>query len=104
MNALRLRCGITSSTLFVPGTGLSFEKPIEVLFIDEEYTFLGSLGLMAERRGLTRKKRQKRGKICNLKRSVLFASNAVCSAAPSPARESAHGLPEEPAAPHQWPP
>jgi Domain of unknown function (DUF4919) len=29
--------------VFVPGRGMSFEKPIEVLFIDEEYFFLGSM-------------------------------------------------------------
>jgi Domain of unknown function (DUF4919) len=44
-----------SSTLFVPGAGLSFEKPIEVLFIDEEYMFLAALGVKAERQGLSRK-------------------------------------------------
>ncbi len=43
-----------SSTLFVPGTGLSAEKPIEVLFIDEEYMFLNSLGVKAQRQGLAR--------------------------------------------------
>jgi hypothetical protein len=48
--------GITS-TLFVPGTGLSAEKPIEVLFIDEEYMFLRSLGVKATRQGLSRKDR-----------------------------------------------
>jgi hypothetical protein len=42
-----------SSALFVPGTGRSFEKPIEVLFIDEEYMFLASLGLRMKQQGLT---------------------------------------------------
>ncbi|MDG3007825.1 hypothetical protein [Paludisphaera mucosa] len=52
-NAFHTRCveGI-AGTLFVPGTGKSFEKPIEVLFIEEEYLFLGSLELKAERQGL----------------------------------------------------
>lgn len=41
-----------ASTLFVPGTGRSFEKPIVVLFVDEEYLFLSSLKLKAKRTGL----------------------------------------------------
>jgi hypothetical protein len=41
-----------AGTLFVPGTGTSFEKPIEVLFIEEEYFFLGVLELKAQRQGL----------------------------------------------------
>jgi hypothetical protein len=44
--------GLTSA-VFVPGAGKSFEKPIEVLFVDEEYFFLGSLGLTMKRQGLT---------------------------------------------------
>lgn len=38
--------------LFVPGTGRTLEKPIEVLFIDEEYLLLVSLGLKAKQQGL----------------------------------------------------
>src|SRR4051794_5873216 len=41
-----------ASTIYVPGTGMSFEKPIEVLFIDEEYDFFDSLKMKAKRRGL----------------------------------------------------
>jgi hypothetical protein len=41
-----------SSTLFVPGAGQSFEKPIEVLFIEEEYLLLGALKVKAKRQGL----------------------------------------------------
>jgi hypothetical protein len=39
-------------TLFVPGTGSSFEKPIDVLFIEEEYLFLEMLEVRAKREGL----------------------------------------------------
>jgi hypothetical protein len=42
-----------SSALFAPGAGKTFEKPIEVLFIDEEYLFLGSLGLRMKQQSLT---------------------------------------------------
>jgi hypothetical protein len=43
-----------SSTIFVPGTGESLEKPIDVLFIEEEYLFLSALGLKPKRQGLKR--------------------------------------------------
>jgi hypothetical protein len=43
-----------SETLFVPGRGESFEKPIEVLFIEEEYLVLGTLGLRPESQALAR--------------------------------------------------
>jgi Domain of unknown function (DUF4919) len=39
-------------TLFVPGTGMSFDKPIEVLFIDEEYFFLSVLEVKSKSQGL----------------------------------------------------
>jgi hypothetical protein len=42
-----------STALFIPGTGKSFDKPIEVLFVDEEYLFLGSLGLKMKQQGLS---------------------------------------------------
>lgn len=42
-----------ASTIYVPGTGTSFEKPIVVLFIEEEYTFLDTLKIKAKRQGLT---------------------------------------------------
>ncbi len=42
-----------SSAVFVPGAGKSVEKPIEVLFVDEEYLLLGSLGLRVKQQGLT---------------------------------------------------
>lgn len=41
-----------AGTIFVPGHGLSAEKPIEVLFLDEEYLFLGSLGLRPKKQQL----------------------------------------------------
>ncbi len=41
-----------ASTLFVPGRGTTIEKPIEVLFIDEEYLFLDSLKLARKRQSL----------------------------------------------------
>ncbi|MDR3618527.1 MAG: DUF4919 domain-containing protein [Paludisphaera borealis] len=41
-----------ASTIYVPGTGMSIEKPIEVLFIEEEYGFFNSLELKAKRQGL----------------------------------------------------
>ncbi|MDB5350333.1 MAG: hypothetical protein JWN86_1580 [Planctomycetota bacterium] len=41
-----------ASTLYVPGTGQSIEKPIEVLFVDEEYLFLDSLKLKRAKQGL----------------------------------------------------
>ena len=33
------------STVFAPDRGMSFEKPIEVLFVDEEYTVLTAMKL-----------------------------------------------------------
>ena len=42
-----------SSALFVPGHGTSFEKPFEVLFIEEEYTVLGAMGLKMKQQGLS---------------------------------------------------
>jgi hypothetical protein len=42
-----------SRAVFVPGHGTSFEKPIEVLFVDEEYMFLASLGLRMKTQALT---------------------------------------------------
>ncbi len=44
--------GLTSA-LMVPGHGKSFEKPIEVLFIEEEYAVLGSLGLNMKEQALS---------------------------------------------------
>jgi hypothetical protein len=45
-----------SSALFVPGHGTSVEKPIEVLFLEEEYMVLGSLGLEMTQQALTEHK------------------------------------------------
>jgi hypothetical protein len=42
-----------SSTVYVAGHGTSFEKPIEVLFIEEEYTVLASLGLKMKQQALS---------------------------------------------------
>jgi hypothetical protein len=42
-----------SSAVFAPGAGMSFEKPIEVLFIEEEYLVMGSLGLRVKKQALT---------------------------------------------------
>lgn len=41
-----------AATIFVPGTGLGVEKPIEVLFVDEEYHFLESLKYKRKRQAL----------------------------------------------------
>ncbi len=42
-----------SSAVFAPGAGMSFEKPIDVLFIEEEYLVVGSLGLQVKQQALT---------------------------------------------------
>jgi hypothetical protein len=42
-----------SSAVFVPGHGTSFEKPIEVLFMDEEYALLGALGCKMKQQALS---------------------------------------------------
>jgi len=42
-----------SNAVFVPGAGMSFEKPIEVLFLEEEYLVLGSLGLRVKQQALS---------------------------------------------------
>ncbi len=42
-----------SSSVFVAGHGTSFEKPIEVLYIEEEYTVLASLGLKMKQQSLS---------------------------------------------------
>jgi Domain of unknown function (DUF4919) len=42
-----------SSVVFVPGHGTSFEKPIEVLFVDEEYALIGAMGLKIKDQALT---------------------------------------------------
>jgi hypothetical protein len=42
-----------SSAVFIPGAGKSIEKPIEVLFLEEEYILVGSLGLRVKRQGLS---------------------------------------------------
>ena len=44
-----------ASALFAPGRGLSIEKPIEVLFVDEEYLFLDALELGRKRQALREK-------------------------------------------------
>jgi hypothetical protein len=41
-----------AGTLFVPGTGMSYEKSIEVLFTDEEYFFLGVIEAKRGSQGL----------------------------------------------------
>jgi hypothetical protein len=48
-----------SGTLFVPGTGLSTEKPIEVLFVDEEYLFIGSLEMKVKKQSLVEREGHK---------------------------------------------
>ncbi len=40
------------SAVLVPGHGSSFERPIEILFVEEEYVVLGSLGLRMKEQGL----------------------------------------------------
>ncbi len=42
-----------SSAVFAPGAGMSFEKPIDVLFIEEEYLVVGSLGLRVKQQALS---------------------------------------------------
>jgi hypothetical protein len=42
-----------SFTVFPPGDGMTVDKPIEVLFIEEEYTALGMMGLRVKRQALT---------------------------------------------------
>jgi hypothetical protein len=42
-----------SSTVFIPGHCTSFEKPIEVLFVEEEYLLLSSLGLKMKQQALS---------------------------------------------------
>jgi hypothetical protein len=42
-----------SAAVFVPGQGTSFEKPIEVLFIDEEYAFLAAMGAKIKQQALS---------------------------------------------------
>ena len=42
-----------SAAVFVPGHGTSFEKPIEVLFMDEEYALLGALGCKMKQQALS---------------------------------------------------
>jgi hypothetical protein len=44
--------GLTS-VVMIPGHGASFEKPIEILFIEEEYLVLGSLGVKVKQQALT---------------------------------------------------
>ena len=39
-----------SSTVFAPDRGMSFEKPIEVLFVDEEYTVFTAMKLKLKSR------------------------------------------------------
>jgi hypothetical protein len=38
--------------VFVAGHGTSFDQPIEVLFVEEEYVFLASLGLKMREQAL----------------------------------------------------
>jgi hypothetical protein len=42
-----------SAAVFKPGSGTSFEKPIEVLFIDEEYAVLGAMGCKVKQQALS---------------------------------------------------
>ena len=42
-----------SSTVFAPDRGMSFEKPIEVLFVDEEYTVLTAMKLKLKSQALS---------------------------------------------------
>jgi hypothetical protein len=42
-----------SSAVFAAGLGTSFEKPIEVLFIEEEYVFLATMGLKLREQALS---------------------------------------------------
>jgi Domain of unknown function (DUF4919) len=42
-----------SSTVFAPDRGMSFEKPIEVLFVDEEYTVLNAMKLKLKSQALS---------------------------------------------------
>jgi hypothetical protein len=42
-----------SAAIFVPGHGTSFEKPIEVLFVEEEYTVLGAMGCKMKQQALS---------------------------------------------------
>jgi hypothetical protein len=42
-----------SSTVFAPGNGTSFENPIEVLFIEEEYTALSTMRLAVKQQALS---------------------------------------------------
>jgi hypothetical protein len=42
-----------SSAVFAAGRGTSFEAPIEVLFVEEEYFFLASLGLTMKEQALS---------------------------------------------------
>ena len=41
-----------AGTLFKPGAGGSFDNPIHVLFIEEEYLYLQTLGVRPKRQGL----------------------------------------------------
>jgi hypothetical protein len=41
-----------SAAVFVPGHGMSIEKPIEVLFMDEEYALIGAMGLKMKQQAL----------------------------------------------------
>jgi hypothetical protein len=41
-----------ASTVFIPGHGMSFEKPIEVLFIEEEYLLLRGLKVKIKKQAL----------------------------------------------------
>jgi Domain of unknown function (DUF4919) len=42
-----------SAAIFLPGHGTSFEKPIEVLFVDEEYAVLGAMGCKMKQQALS---------------------------------------------------
>jgi Domain of unknown function (DUF4919) len=42
-----------SAAIFVPGHGTSFAKPIEVLFVEEEYTVLGAMGCKMKQQALS---------------------------------------------------
>jgi hypothetical protein len=42
-----------SAAVYVPGHGTSFEKPIEVLFVEEEYALLGAMGCKVKQQALS---------------------------------------------------
>ncbi len=42
-----------STAVFAPGAGMSLEQPINILFIEEEYLVVGSLGLRVKQEALS---------------------------------------------------